>query len=552
VPPRSLDAQIIQLFKDANPSGAYLVGDGRYAGRMSIPSKQNLARQLKGVRAMRRRAETDLQRKSLDSFEAGLLMDEPQPVLDELVGVIFAHMVKEGFNEKHLLSIMKDASAAIDAVSERFAKRKIPVGVKALTLYRLGGVQEVLNVVKSQSKSKKVGEACDALLAKASAFVDIFRLEGFGHGEFPNVEKVFRREGFELGREKFYPTALKKGFDYSETPAELERNGLKWLDEELPLFRKATSALAKMYGCEAAPEAVEEKLNARLPLDPKKLLAVTMEARKVVQAFINEDVSGVNPKYRTTAIETPDYLTGMIPTGAAQFFDTFTKKPFQYYFQTTDPRRDPDKAVASLLSLLVHEEFGHCLHHSNSALGFMGKVPPLQLLPLLATSGPITEGLSFNRELEFLEASKRLEGKRKLSRAEAAYVKLLGRYGGLRTINKELEFVTRRERVVRFLRVIGDVRVNTGSQGLIEFVDWAHAHTGVPRSKVYFQLFPAHEGIGPGYATTYAVMGQQIRAMEKKIKDPKKLVKFSTYLCSVGFPPRSIYTRMLKEYARKL
>ena len=40
--------------------------------------------------------------------------------------------------------------------------------------------------------------------------------------------------------------------------------------------------------------------------------------------------------------------------------------------------------------------------------------------------------------------------------------------------------------------------------------------------------------------------------MERKIKNPKKRVKFSTYLCSVGFPPRSMYRRMLKEYAERL
>jgi hypothetical protein len=281
-------------------------------------------------------------------------------------------------------------------------------------------------------------------------------------------------------------------------------------------------------------------------------MGITMDARRVVRGFINEDVCGINPKYNTTVIETPDYLTGMIPTGAAQFYDTFTKKPFQYYFQTTDPKRDPDKSVSALLSLLVHEEYGHCVHHSNSALGFMGKVPPLQLLPDLRTGAPITEGLSFNRELEFLEASRKLEGKKKLTRAEGAYVKLLDRFGGLKLINQELEFATRRMRIVRFLRVVGDVRINTGKQGLIEFVDWANGHTGVPRSSVYFQLFPAHEGIGPGYATSYAVMGQQIRAMERKIKDARKRVKFSTYLCSIGFPPRSIYAKMLAQYAAKL
>jgi uncharacterized protein YeeX (DUF496 family) len=69
---------------------------------------------------------------------------------------------------------------------------------------------------------------------------------------------------------------------------------------------------------------------------------------------------------------------------------------------------------------------------------------------------------------------------------------------------------------------------------------------------MYYQLFPAHEGAFPGYATAYAVVGQEIRAIEKKIRDPKKRVKFSTYLCSIGFPPRSIYRRMLQDYAAKL
>jgi hypothetical protein len=256
--------------------------------------------------------------------------------------------------------------------------------------------------------------------------------------------------------------------------------------------------------------------------------------------------------YKTKLVETPSYLTGTIPTGAAQFFDTYTKKPFQIFFQTTDPSRDPDKSVAGLLNLLVHEEYGHCLHHSNSVVGFVGSVSPLQLLPGLPSGGPITEGLSFNRELEFFEASKKLEKKKRMTKAEKDYVRLMGKYGGLNLINQELEFMTRRWRVVRFLRVVGDVRVNTGKQGLMDFVDWAKEYTGVPRSSVYFQLFPAHEGIFPGYATSYAVMGQEIREIERRIRDDRKKVKFSTYLCSIGFPPRTMYARLLREYARNL
>jgi hypothetical protein len=547
-----LDEVILDAFKEFSPSSAYLMGFNDYAGKLFIPSQANVDSALRKVRELRRRAQTDLQRKSLDSMETGLRFDEPQPVLDDIVGTIFALLVKEGIRDEHMLPLLRNAVDAIDASTKRYSGKSIPVGVKALVLYRLGGVIEILDTVKGQTKSEEVKAACDALKAKASEYVGIFQLEGFGRGEFPNIEKIFKRDGFDLARQSFYPDALSKALDYSESPEELENNAIEWIDEELPKFRKATETLAKKFGCKAVPEEVEAAINSRIELDPKSLVKTTQQLRKVVQPLINQDVNGINPKYRTKVIETPPYLTGTIPTGASQFFDTYTKKPFQVFFQTTDPKRDPDKSVTGLMNLLVHEEYGHCVHHSNSAMGFVGKVLSLQLLPSLPAGGPITEGLAFNRELEFLEASKRLESKKKLSKAERDYVKLMTKFGGLKLINLELEFWTRRWRIVRFLRVVGDVRINTGKQGLLEFVDWANEHTGVPRSSVYFQLFPAHEGMFPGYATSYAVVGQVIRGLERRIKDDRKRVKFSTYLCSIGSPPRSIYVGMLKGYLKKL
>ncbi|MDV3278575.1 MAG: hypothetical protein LYZ69_08975 [Nitrososphaerales archaeon] len=547
-----LDDEILDSFKEFAPSSAYLMGFDDYAGKLFIPSQENVDAALRKVRELKGRAETELQRKSLDSMETALRFDEPQPVLDDIVGSIFALLVKEGIKDEHMLLFLKNAADALDASTKRYSGKNIPVGVKALVLYRLGSVVEILDTVNGQTKSAEVKAACDALKTKASEYVGLFQLEGFGHGEFQNVEKVFKRDGFDLGRQSFYPDALSKALDYGESPEELEKNAMAWIDEELPKFRKATEALAKKLGCKTVPEAVETAINSRMKLDPKKLLRTTQQIRKVIQPLVNQDVHGINPKYRTKVIETPPYLTGTIPTGAAQFFNTYTKKPFQVFFQTTDPKRDPDKSVTGLMNLLVHEEYGHCVHHSNSVMGFVGKISALQLLPALPTGGPITEGLSFNRELEFLEASKKLETKKKLTKAERDYVKSMAKFGGLKLINLELEFWTRRWRIVRFLRVIGDVRINTGKQGLLEFVDWANERTGVPRSSVYFQLFPAHEGMFPGYATSYAVVGQEIRALERRIKDDRKRVKFSTYLCSVGFPPRSIYVRMLKDYVKKL
>jgi hypothetical protein len=548
----SLESQIMDFFKEVNPSGAYLVGFNEYAGKLFIASEENIRRALRKVRALKAKAKTELQSKLLASIETALMFDEPQPVLDDIVGTIFVHLVKEGIHDDHMSSLLTDAMKDVDACRKRYSRKKITAAVKALALYRLDGALGILDTVKGETKSPQVKAACDALKANISEYVKLFALEGWGKGEFPNVERIFRTHGFDLARQKFYPHVLKYGYDYPESPEQLEKNAIAWLDEELPKFRKATEKLAKHFGCEATPEEVEAKINSRMQLDPKKLVKITLEMRRVVQRFVDEDVAGINPKYNTKVIETPPYLTGVIPTGAAQFFGTFTRRPFQYFFQTTDPKRDPDKSVPALLNLLVHEEYGHCVHHSNSAMGFVGKVPMLNLMANSPHTAPITEGLSFNREREFMEASKALEGMKRLTKAEKDYVRLMEKYGGLKQLNLEIEFATRKYRIIRFLRVVGDVWVNTGKKGLLEFVDWAHEHTGVARSTVYFQLFPAHEGGFPGYATSYAVEGQEIRSIEKRIKDPRKRVKFSTYLCSIGFPPRSIYNRMLREYAAKL
>jgi hypothetical protein len=548
----SLDEQILDFVKEISPSGAYLMGFNDYAGRLFIASEANINAALKKVRSLRSKAKTELQKKILVALETSILFDEPQPVLDDIIGTIFAHLAKEGMNDTHMLSLLDYAKKDVDACKARYSGREIPVAVKALALYRLDGVLEILDTVKGESKNARVKEACDALKAKVTDYVKLFELEGWGKGEFPNVERIFKEKGFDLKRQRFYPTALKKGFDYSEGPEELEKNAIGWIDEELPKFRAITETLAERFGCEPTAETVEARIIERNALDPKNLVNVTLRIRRVVQRLVNEEVAGINPKYITRVIETPPYLSGTIPTGAAQFFDTYAKTPFQVFFQTTDPKRDPDRSVAALINLLVHEEYGHCVHHSNSAHEFVGKLPMLQVMGTALTSAPVTEGLSFNRELEFFEVSKALETKKRLSKTEKDYVRLMSRYGGLRQINLELEFMTRRWRITRFLRVVGDVWVNTGKKTLLQFVDWAHEYTGVPRSSVYFQLFPAHEGGFPGYATSYAVVGQEIREIERKIRDPKKRVRFSTYLCSIGFPPRSLYRKMLKEYASRL
>src|SRR5271155_5125104 len=294
-----LDDDIVALWKELSPSGAYLMGCEEYAGRLFLPSEKNIKDALEKVRALRRRAENDVQAKVLDSIEIGLLLPEPQPILDEIVGSIFVHLTKEGPNDKHLASLVAGSSKALDATRKRFNGVKVPSAVKALALYRLDGVLEILESVKHVTKNKKLKEDCDRLAVKVKKFVAQYELEGFGKGTFEEVEKVFQKQKFALGREKFSRAALEGGFDYDETPDQLEQKALKWIDDELPRYRDVIKRLAKHYRCEATPDAVQKKIVERQKLKPQQLLRVTNSIRKVVQDFTDESVVRINKNYKT-------------------------------------------------------------------------------------------------------------------------------------------------------------------------------------------------------------------------------------------------------------
>ena len=135
---------------------------------------------------------------------------------------------------------------------------------------------------------------------------------------------------------------------------------------------------------------------------------------------------------------------------------------------------------------------------------------------------------------------------------EKELVRFFEKRGGLETWTEEYEFYTWMWRIIRFLRVIGDARINTGKQSLKDFIEWANKKTGLSKSNIYHQLFPAHQGIGPGYASTYAIIGESIREIQNKAKrNDKNLLDFNTYACSMGFPARTVFEERLQAFAAK-
>jgi hypothetical protein len=549
-PASDVEAELFEFVKESDPSTAYLQGANEYVGKLFIPSRKNLEKVAKRADELRLKAENNSQLKAIDSMAAAYALQEPQSYPDGILSAYFGYLIKEGVVPSHLKPLTRNAVRALQSAAQEASEKNWPTGLRLLTLIRCDGLLEIIKTIKKETTDKQLKELLDDFVSATKKYASIFRVKGFKNQGFDEVYKIIKRDGADLGREKIYAQALRRLWDYPETPDEVEAKGLKFLEKEFPRFKRVMERLARTYGVAAKAEEVSKAITAKRSVKQTEILPFLGELRKRTERVVNKDNVRINPKYETKVIETPLYLSGMFPSAGAFFYDSFTNNPKEIFMITTDPRRDPSTVPGELLNGLIHEEYGHCVHASNTATAYGAK--PTLTDTLFTPLSALSEGISFQREIEFQEVMDKLKTGKGLSAEEKALVQFFEKRGGLDVWADEYEFYTWMWRIVRFLRVIGDARINSGKQSLADFIEWANKKTGLAKSTVYHQLFPAHQGNGPGYASTYAIIGESIREIQNKAKrNGKNLLDFNTYACSMGFPARTIFEQRLRDFAAK-
>jgi len=550
VTPRTeTERAVFELWKELRPDEAFVFGLDDCAGRLFIPTQRRVDSVLAKIARIHKSTTSPIERKLLASFRASLELREPARLPQTLLESFFGYMIKEGVKANHMRTLAIDGRKALDASRKRVRGPTAP-GMRALVQLSCNGLNEILKVVESELHDEDARAAIQSLTAANGRYAKAFDLLGFTpEGTFDETYALFKRAGCGLGRSRSYARALRDFWDYTQTPAQVEAAGLRMMRRELPHFKALVERMANELRCGPTAEAVTKALKEKRGLRPDQILPFLQEVRDPAQRVADRHVVAINPHYATEIIETPPYLANSTPSGAAYGLDTLTDHSREIFLATTDERSAARPCPGELLNLLVHEEYGHCVHGSNSANRFAASPDLLSLIG--STFVCVSEGIAFQRELEFLPVLQEIAAG-KLSGSDAdTFATSLERWGGIGRVAREYEFLAALWRIVRFLRVIGDARINSGKQDLVHFIEWAHRTTGLERATVYYQLFPAHQVIGPGYASTYAIIGERIRELQQDaLKHGKSLRDFNAYASSIGWPPKSVFEARLEAWVR--
>jgi hypothetical protein len=554
-PASKAEREAFELWKTLRPDEAYVAGVPETAGQFFVPTEANVRRVRQVIARIRRSTKEATIRKFLASLDAELTLPDPSRMPESMVASLFGYMIKEGMDAEHIRSLSVAGAKALDAQRRRYGGKKWPPGMRALVQLSASGLALIVDIIDKQLRLGSGDEAAITAVATLRKSLDRYRkafeLPGFRpEGTFEETYGFLKKTGAELGRARTYARALRDLWDYSETPRQVESAGLRMMRRELPRFQAVTVALAGELHCDPTAEGVAKALKAKAGLRPDQILPFLNSVRGPCHRVADKHVVAINPRYTTLVIETPPYLANTTPSGAAYSVDSLTDHSKEIFMATTDERSAARPPPGDLISLLVHEEYGHCVHGSNSVHAFAGRPTLLDILS--SPLGCVSEGIAFQRELEFLPIMNGILSGRLDGPEERAFAESLEPWGGMTAVARQYEFVTYMWRMTRFLRVIGDARINSGKQDIIQFVDWAHEATGLEKATVYYNVFPAHQILGAGYATTYAIIGERIRAVqEDALKRGIPLRELNAYACSIGWPAKSVFEAKLRAWVRE-
>jgi hypothetical protein len=546
-PADELEEGIVDFWKWTHPAGAYASGFKDMAGQVRVPDPEATAAILNGLEALRDATDDPVHLGYMAYLRRTVLFDEPYMLPDEGLWAFYRHLVLEGMQAEPLGRLADSCIEALRVAKRNLAGREWPIEIRILTVNESNGFAGVVRTVREQCRNPELAERMDGLLGAIGDYQRPFAVEGIVEGDFSEAFPLMEAEGGDLGRSEVYPDLLKDRYGFYETPREIEEKALGWLKDDLAALRDLTEEVADAYGCDAQAETVAEEMAKRREVPKARVLEFIASLRQHLHRVMEDNLVRITPNYETRLMETPPYLLNFIPTAAMSTFGAFTDRPFNIFFTTTDEKRSPPSGSPDLFQVLVHEEYGHCVNYSNSASDFGAKPTMVELLKT-NLSLPISDGISFHREREAMDLMAELVHGRDLSPAEKGLLRTLKALGDLDLWLKEMQFVVWEWRVMRDLRAIGDVRVNTGKQTLADFVHWGHEETELSRKMVYNQIVIFQAEVG--YAPCYATAGNRIAEIQADaVKRGKDLVEFNTFASSMGFPPRPVFEERLEEWA---
>ncbi len=533
--------EIVTLWGELFPVTGYVAGLEEAKGKLFFNTAENRTAAFERTAALERRleevADENLRAtagKVLRCFRAALTYTYPHSEVETCAWGLFAIMLKEDVRAPFVVEYVVNVEQMLAMEIERWQGQEVPIELRKLCVDNADFLLATLDILQEQNEA--LGAHCVAAKKQLAAYRSLFYMDDIESHSFDTTLALLRKESAGPRATDGYEEILRDLYDFPETPEELRALALDWLGDEVPLLKATAERLAETYGLgESTVEEVYAEMIRRHPVS-EDVMGQAHQLMGVANGYVAEHILAIGPQDQVDIQQMPVYLESLGTSAMCLSMNELTEAPKIICYIT--PSRNESWLI--MLSALMHE-FGHGFHSSLTCRSV--KEDLLRIDTHLVSA--LTEAIAFHRESELLEEVTSLLSRKDLAPEEQAMLELFGpTEEEQRSATMALELETLVARVIRFLRILCDVEVNSGLRTYVDFLDWAHDRTELSRKLVYEQTFVF---LGqPGYAPCYAVAGNKLAELQRAaMAKGVSRIEFNTTVSAMGYWPRTIYEKML-------
>jgi len=238
-------------------------------------------------------------------------------------------------------------------------------------------------------------------------------------------------------------------------------------------------------------------------------------------------------------------LQDLVTSGATVVLDYLQPKPNVFIFIT----EEKNSSWLTLLNVLVHEAT-----HAYQPIILAGQSHLPAFSKLRSLLGiPFMEASAFHRELEVFEALKAAVDKGRLrNEVENEFLSTFDASKFSNRIDVDcFELETRVWRVMRALRSLCDVEVNSGRKTYVEFINWAVEKSGLKKQFIHDECFTFLSS--PGYTPSYSFCGGQYADIQERAESADiNRLDFNTQANAMGLWPWPLCVRKMENFQKTL
>jgi hypothetical protein len=451
----------------------------------------------------------------------------------DIADAMAVHMVKGGFEDPNLTSLFEDS---IQYMEHSITDLKIHRWPKEMHVLSIHKTQTLISFLEMLPKTGSISSERDDLLETVRKYRDMFPSSDIVHGSLQEmILSIGEGEGH-LGRSDIYPRILGEMYGWQERYDVLEERILIELYKELPGLKRASFEL-------------KERLNTSM--DSEEILDAVSKVRRIEEDNVIPTVEPLRdrlvfwglrriidyPQERDIGlIATPKHLRPLIGYGRYMNMNGLTGKPVNDLYITTERGSENQWSYPEIFLFLIEEELGRRAHYLNSILrphGDVSKVDLISGIKMTSTMGAFVEDRllhvitlmkdMINRRTDFHPGERRL-----LDHVQESYP--------FNELLAELEFMVSRKRVLELLSGVADIRINTGSQSILEFIRWANILTGMEK-QILMETVIKPISI-PGHQASRQMISIELRDISMKMRKHGVSIKdFNTLSTRMGFSP---------------